>query len=1771
MTDDRQLIYTGGESLIYVETSPNGKVVRKVLHTLAPDQDQVQRFHNEFEFTKNLDIPGIRKSFGRSKDEGQHSIRLQYIDGITLEEAFVGKGLPLAQILEVFTDIAQTLGQLHDEGIIHKDINGRNILWSEADSKATIIDFGISSKLDYVSNNLGNPDKLKGTLTHIPPEQTGRVNRKVDSRSDLYSLGITLYHILSGSLPFVSKDSLELVHAHIARRVEPVHHINPDVPEILSRIVEKLIAKNAEDRYQTAFGLANDLKKCTEFLQTSGSIPLFKLGEQDFSGKFLIPQKLYGREVEVEALLTSFDRISKGKTELFLVGGYSGVGKSALIAEIYKPITERRGHFVSGKFDQYQRNIPYSAITQALEEFCELLLTEREESLNLWREKIQQSVGQNGAVLTELMPTLAYIIGDQPDAPKLDPQEAQNRFNLVFQSFIRCIAQPEHPFVLFCDDLQWADTASLNLIKMLVSDESNRYLLVIGAFRNNEIIPGHQLTVMLDDARREEATIVDIELAPLTEIDLFNLIKDTLHLDDGHTHELTSVVYSKTLGNAFFSLELLKSLNQYDCIRFDTDNQIWKVNVEAIQNRGISSNVVELLISKIILFQEETQQILKIASCIGALFDLTTLSKILDTSVRIILERLWPAVLEGLIVPVDEAYQYVGLEDIELERKCEFVFSHDRVQQASYTLMGDAEKDFTHLRIGRLLQEDPDNHSLFDIVNHLNNAISLIESDEDKRKLAKMNLQAALQARDSGAYTSAQAFIKISVSLTPNEVWETDYAFALQQAQTEAEIEFLNGNVDGSEKLFHECLGKAKTPIEKSVIYYMLMQNQNGSSRYADSLVSARSGLPLLDFILPDNDKCGGFIPEEMGKALAYFQEHGVESIYNKPDMTDERALAIIHLLDNVSPPAYLSGETNLWILHVLYKINLTIEYGLSPEGGYAFTELGLIFFLQGNYELGYPSARLSMKITEKFRHRSPRHVSRAGHIVVNYNYPWVKHFSEIIRMIPEVYQNALDSGELIFVGYASLYLQYTALHLGKDSLEAIRTRLPESLAFCKKIHNVLATDAIMGLMLLVENMMGLTKDGRTFATKDLDEDSFLANCKSSNDLYSIGNYHVCRAYALYLHSEYDEAMKSIETANSLAAVIHGAAVFHTVLNMTHSLVLLAIARREAELSAPARAQIEQNQVQLKLWADHNKANFEHKYLLVEAELAWTTGDHARASKYYNDAIASAEENDFMREVGLIHKLAADFWLEQNVPIYAESHLERSIKILDALGYKRLTSSMKHDYAAHIMTGQRSSSDIDTLTFTRTSTTAMSVGSLDISSIFKSARALSESIEMDTLLNKMLHIVIENAGAERAVLMVQESGTWFVRAEYDINSRQTDIRKIPLDQYAMVPVSIVNYVMRTNNNALSTSDVMQKIIERDEYVIEQRPASFFCMPLTHKGATNAILYVEHRSGSDILTRDRMDVLETLASQMAVSLENATLYQRQADLITAAQRFVPQDFVRALGHNNILEVKLGDGISREMTVMFCDIRSYSSIAERLTVEENFKFINSYLQRVGPVIRKNNGFINHYSGDGFIALFTQNPSDALLTAQEIVVELESFNQDRLERNLVPIRLGFGIHTGQVMMGIIGDGERQDANVIADAVNTASRLEGLTKAYGSTVILSEQTMDKVVNVEQFQIRYLGKVRMVGKEEVVTVFELYGADEPDLRTGKQRWLPTYQQALEDYYSKRFAESAVAFKKILDEFPKDRSSRRFLDFAARHMIEGVPVDWEGIETLQVK
>jgi predicted ATPase/tRNA A-37 threonylcarbamoyl transferase component Bud32 len=1253
----KNVIYNGENSIIYLENKGDKKVARKILRSEYPKPNQILNFNNELNFTVDLDHPGVRKAIDGKKEEGKHVLYLEYIEGVTLYDAFVQERRSLKEILAAFIKICDALAYVHNAGIIHKDINDHNILWVEENLQPVLIDFGISSRLDLKSHNLGNPDTLQGTLPFMPPEQTGRVNRKVDNRSDLYSLGITLFRALTGELPFDSSDSLEMVHFQIAKLPAAAMQVNKGVPKPISDIVAKLLQKNGEDRYQTASGLKADLEVCLDQLETKGEISEFEIGGSDYSATFEIPQKLYGRDNEIAQLLETFDNVSKGNTELFLVAGYSGVGKSSLISELYKPITERRAFFVDGKFDQYQHNVPYYAISQAFSEFCKLLLIEKPERLEAWKTQLTEALGDNGQILIDFVPDLEKIIGPQPAVVKLEPQEAQNRFILVFQEFIKAICKAEHPFVLFIDDLQWADIGSLNFIRRMITDISTPYFMIIGAYRDNEIGPGHSLPKIIDDAKESGASIREIKLEPLQKSDVFALVNDALHSDEKNSKKISDQVYAKTEGNAFFTVEYLKSLNEQGAFHFSVESRSWQIDFEALKKLDISDNVVELLMGKIKGLDDINQHVVQLAACIGGLFSLNLLSIIHGKGINETKEDLWPAIEGGLITPVGENYQYIGI-DGDISKAVNFEFLHDRVQQAAYSIIDVEEKSKVHLDIGRLLKKelDKDADILFDVVNQLNASRKLITDRIEIAELINLNLEASLEARKGSAFQSAKEYIQIATELVDGDLWSKDYELAKRIYTTQADLEFLNRNLAESQSQLEDIIKRLKTTLEKAEIYAMLMRNNTLSNKYAEAISYGHEALELLEFEFPQKNH-EAHIPEMMQKVVGHIMSSGIAEVHKMDKIEDAKVLAILRILDNFSEPTYVSGDSNFWILHVLYMVDITFENGLSAEGSYSFVELGLIFFILNNYDFAYPCAEESVKMASHFEETSPQHMSRVGHLFTNYNTPWVKHISETFSLNAKYFKLSVDTGEMIFAGYTSWFPFANNHFWGNRSAHDLLENLDAEIAFNQKIGHFLAYHSLLGLQIILKNASGQTKSRGDFNTKGLKENDFVKACVEVSDIYALTVYRVYKAYASLMYGEVKKALTICNEVLEFAPVIMGMVAADGLFKFVHS---IAILQHQKGLKKPDKKQIEIVEGylnQYKIWSDNNPSSFEHKYLLISAELASLNGEDEKAMQLYNDAIASASEAEFERETAFAHLLTANYWKNRGLNVYADPHL----------------------------------------------------------------------------------------------------------------------------------------------------------------------------------------------------------------------------------------------------------------------------------------------------------------------------------------------------------------------------------------------------------------------------------------------------------------------------------------------------------------------------------
>lgn len=1766
MSKQQFILSQNENSFILLDEDKQGhRFIRKVANPDKRSDDKLLRFKNEYEYTHNLRINSVRKAISLENYEDKYSLTLEYIDGDSLYECFVKKSNSLDLLIEIFYESANSLDEIHRLGIIHKEINSHNILWNHRDKQIVFIDFEMASKFDTQVNAFVAFEEGKNSLPYIAPEQTGRLNRKVDFRSDLYSLGITFFELFTGKLPYESDDTLELIHFHLAKEIPSAHQWNPQVPEMISAIIKKLMAKNAEDRYQSAYGLMNDLFRSKSDYATSRTITNFTLGQEDNRGKLLIPQKLYGREEELAQLLVCFNRVCKGSSELLLVDGYSGIGKTALISELYKPVTEKKAYFISGKHEQYQRSSPYFAIIQALTEFCNRLLTESKEKLDQWRKNIVLQIGEQGKVLTDLIPALEKIIGPQPEIEKLENQESLFRLKLLFHYFIKSICNAEHPLVLFVDDLQWADSESINLLRTLLTESKIPHLLIIGAYRDNEVSAGHPLLNMLETAAIENATINSIKLKPLNESHVYQLISETLQSVNPEISKLTDLIYSKTLGNAFFTLEFLKSLYKDGDLRYSIDDKKWTIDFARINQRKISNNVVDLLIYKLNQLSPESQQLLSKAACIGSKFDVTLLLRLLNKNAAEIRSYFEIPIHEHYIIPLSDRFEFIGDGIGEQSSRIEFSFAHDRVQQACYSLESNEQQQKTHFEIAKILesQQDEKQELFFEKVHHYNAARALIQNEQDKLSLIKLNILAGKEANNSGSFNSAQTYIEVAQELSPDTIWELDFETAHELNKLNAEIEYLNGKFTQSEERLKLCLDKVTNPNDKSKLYFLLTQNYATQGHYTDAISAIRQGLKELGFMLPLNSEAEQYIPGELTKILTYFNTKGIETIYDFPFLDDDTDKSIMLLLDNGSPNTYVSGESQLWTLHVLNKINFTIEHGMTFEGIYAFTEVAIIFNILNMFEVGEACTNLAFRLSEKYKKESLRHYSRTGHIHMNYNMPYFWHIRNTHNANPRFYQLCLESGELVFAGYISMYLILNCYYWGKDPLSKISPRIPDTLEFLNRIKHNLGYGSIEAYEMISSFLEGKTKLEKPFETNRLKPEDFLARYQGVN-LYAITMWHLMLTDINVLMGEQEDALKNVLIVEQLKAMVTGNAMQDAMYRSLHALILIKQLKLKGERDLETIEKIITFKDQFEKWNAITPANFAHRHYLIRAEWHSLHNETKEALKNYQLALSAATENEYNRDVAMIHYYLGEFWLTEENLTYATYHFEKAIHQYIEFDYVRPAEYLINRLESY---DSLTSLRLKTKYSHREESGSLVIDQLDVQSILKASNTLSEEIVFENLIEKLLKIVNENIGGQRALLLIPQHNSWMVTAEYNLNEdNNIQMLNTNIQDYKNIPLSVIYYMVRTPQIINNSMTQYTKVFDQDPYVVKNKHINFVALPLIYKGILNGIIYVENSIDSGAISSSRLETMNLLSSQMAVSLENANLYKRQFELNKAYQRFVPHSFLETLGHSDILDVKLGDCIDQDMTVMFCDIRSYTTLAENMRAKENFNFINSFLQALLPGIREHQGFINHFLGDGFIALFKSNPESAIQASEKMYDALKQLNESRKANGEVEISFGLGLHTGKVMLGIIGDQERTDANVLSDAVNLASRLEGLTRVFNTTGIVSQETYELVKSNPYMKFRFLGKVKVKGRNEGLGIYEILNIESGEAFNKKLQSLEFYNQGLDDYFQKRFTEAAMNLRKTLDINPNDISAKRYLQLSAKYMVDGVGEDWSGVE-----
>ncbi|MDH5681805.1 MAG: serine/threonine-protein kinase PknK, partial [Spirochaetota bacterium] len=927
------------------------------------------RFKREFQTVRSINVDSVIKAYQIEKYQNSLTIIMEDFGATSLNFIESINKMSISEKLRLFIQISVALESVHKQNIIHKDINPANIVWNQENDQLKIIDFGISSFLTRENPGITSPNLLEGTLSYISPEQTGRMNRAIDLRTDIYSLGVTFYELSAGQLPFSSREAIELVHCHLAKTPKAACEINPAIPKVLSDIIDKCLAKSPEDRYQSAFGITADLKRCLEQHNLNLTYDNFELGGKDDYAKFVIPQKLYGRDKEIKTLLDTFDRVSEGYSELMMVSGHSGIGKSFLINEIHKPILEKKAYFISGKFDQYMRNIPYSSVIQAFKDMVRQILAESESRIKLWKDKLLKSLGPNGQIIIDVIPEVELIIGKQRELPQLGPVESQNRFNFYFQNFVRTFAGQDHPLVIFLDDLQWVDTASLKMLELFAGDSETRYMLIIGSYRANEVDETHPLTHSLNKLIADGIELRNIRLQALDIDNVTQLVSDLVKGRDPQTQSLAELCHHKTKGNPFFLNQFLHSLYENNLLSFDATNKKWQWDIPLISELNITDNVVDLMISKIKKLPARTQEMIKLAASMGNYFNISHLSHVAEKSKSQVITELWEALAEEIIIPLDNNYKLVQAGE-ELDAR--FKFQHDRIQQAAYSLLSDMEKKQVHLKIGQLLlsykdKENADN-GLFDICNHLNYSVDLIVCEKEKQELARLNLTVAKKAKDATAYDSAIKYINAAMGLLPEDTWQSQYSFTLDLYGEGAEAAYLCGDTVQTEEWINIVLSKATSLLDKIKIYEIKILAEISQQKIVESLDTAIDILSQLGVKIPRNPSKLSILfmlircKSQLKKRL---KGKDISDLIHLPEANDPYILATTRLLMLAVSPAYMSTP-NLHPILSMKILSLSINSGHSSVSAFGYSAFGIILGMAGDPQFGYEYGLLGIKLMEK-------------------------------------------------------------------------------------------------------------------------------------------------------------------------------------------------------------------------------------------------------------------------------------------------------------------------------------------------------------------------------------------------------------------------------------------------------------------------------------------------------------------------------------------------------------------------------------------------------------------------------------------------------------------------------------------------------------------------------------------------------------------------------------------------------------------------------------
>ncbi len=1695
--DHANVIHYGFDSII-IKSGRDGlgkPSCLKVLKDEFATKEMLAQLDNEFNLCSKIKSGNVRKAFRREKMEGHEALVLEYIEGKDLSKLLASETLTLYQQLHIATDIASALAGLHKENIFHRRIHPSNILVEESTNKIYLIDLALATEGNVIEDAITNlGEKEIESLKYIAPEQTGRINHAIDQRADLYSLGLIFYRLFTGQLPFDSEARLELMYANIAKTPTQPNQLNPELPKIISDIIMKLLSKNAEDRYQSAFGVKADLENCLKQFNTTGNIDDlnkagFKIGELDFSGKLNFTKKLYGREKEIKTLNALYEDCAKGEKRIILVSGNSGSGKSSLVEELKNYVAREKGIFLKGKFDQISSDTPYTTLVQTFNELVQLILAGDKVFKAKWTKKITEAIGNSGKILTQFMPGIENLIGKQGDSPELKGLEAQNRFNYEFIRFFKSIADKDSPLVLFVDDLQWADPSSLNLFKTITENRDIGYAMLVGSYRTNEVNENHPLYKKISELKEDKIPFEEMELNDLSYQNVYSLITDTLLTNQENVSILSQIIYNKTKGNPFYVRQFLKSVYDEGLLYFDFDSLKWQFNSDLIVQMNVSGNVVELMTSFILKLPADTLELLKTASTIGNNFTKRNLSVIKQTSERNVENLLNLSITEGLIIVADDGYK----------------FGHDRIQQAIYSLIPDEDKSKMHLLNGQRLitsyTESELDEKLFDLVKQWNLGAAYIIDKKEKDNLARLNLKAGNKAIVSTAFPQALFYFEKGLEVLDEKDWNGQYDFILQLTTNAAEAAYLSGDYEKVDLHVNKILNNSQSLIDSVKGYEIDIKKLIAQNKPYEAVKLGLNILKKMGINLPL--KPGNFaVMKDLIKIKFLLRNKSMDYYNNLPEMKDPEKNAAMRILSDISSASFFAVP-NLVPLLAFKMIRLTLSHGLSRKSPFSFAAYGYILSVFLNeIDKGITFGEIALHLAKKI------HADELVASIIATNNLFLVHrrtpITETIHDLEKAFTTGLESGDNEYASYAAHNMVYQFFIMGYPLADLAKKADTLEL----KIEKFQQDLTLKRLRLFHQSILNLIEetDSPDILSGDIFDESEMdiAEVSKSNEIY-FQNLYLQKLYLALIFNLKDDARKYVATVEKYQQSVKGTTLY-PLFYFYRSLLITDIAPNSPSKRSVLK-QVEKDIKQIKKYEKYCPADYSHKILLLEAEYKYLEGDNEEAKILYDKALKAATQINITSDLAYTWERAGRFFVNTKQELLANFYLQNAYRVYKRWGAGAKLKQMERSYIQ-----LRGGGGAEWQNQLEEQSTHQNTN-VDLETVLKASATLSGEIILPKLLKKMMQIIMENAGAQNGFLVMEKNGEKYIEAEIKADNDDIKIlQSIPVSESGLLAESVLSYVYLTQETVILDDASRSELFGNDNFIKNNQSKSILCIPLMNMGKIQAVIYLNNDLTLGAFTAKGVAVLKLLAGQMAISIENALFYselenkvmERTSELQIEKKKsddlllnILPEDVANELKQTGRTKPR-----SYEIaTVMFTDFENFTSKSEKLTPEELVNLIDTCFTKFDEIVSRYKMEKIKTIGDAYLCVSgvpdatTHDALNAVNAAIEILEAIKSFRTSADGDNYFDIRIG--IHTGPLVAGVVGD-KKFAFDIWGDTVNTASRMEQNSEA--NKINISRTTYDLVK--DKFKCTYRGKKAAKNKGKI----EMYFVEKENAVTpGKQ------------------------------------------------------------------